>query len=148
MRILLRPGAAPRSESSVSSEEHEAGLRTHMLVAVGSCRFTLVAAYGFGEFFAQGTPSRARRPDANRRSDRDGDRLPRRRSHHPPGFQRARADDGGNAVGGRRGRSCDGRRQYFDAVVTTIVVIIALGPVRVLARRVLRHESEGERDDA
>src|SRR5688572_8381588 len=28
--------------------EQAAGLRTHMLVAVGACLFTLVSAYGFG----------------------------------------------------------------------------------------------------
>jgi putative Mg2+ transporter-C (MgtC) family protein len=39
--------------------EHAAGLRTHMLVAVGACLFTLVGAYGF-EGFADGAgdPSR------------------------------------------------------------------------------------------
>src|SRR3954464_1556115 len=30
--------------------EREAGLRTHMLVAVGSALFTLVSAYGFRDF--------------------------------------------------------------------------------------------------
>ena len=32
-------------------DEKAAGLRTHMLVAVGSALFTLVGAYGFGAFF-------------------------------------------------------------------------------------------------
>ena len=31
--------------------DHEAGLRTHLLVAVGSSLFTIVSAYGFAEFF-------------------------------------------------------------------------------------------------
>ncbi len=30
--------------------EREAGFRTHLLVSVGSCLFTLVSAYGFSEF--------------------------------------------------------------------------------------------------
>lgn len=36
--------------------EQAAGLRTHMLVAIGACLFTLVSAYGF-EGFTDGTPS-------------------------------------------------------------------------------------------
>ena len=34
--------------------EREAGLRTHMLVAVGSALFTIVSAYGFHEFLTRG----------------------------------------------------------------------------------------------
>jgi putative Mg2+ transporter-C (MgtC) family protein len=34
--------------------EREAGLRTHLLVAVGSCLFTLASAYGFNEFLVNG----------------------------------------------------------------------------------------------
>jgi putative Mg2+ transporter-C (MgtC) family protein len=34
--------------------EREAGLRTHMLVAVGSALFTIVSAYGFREFLVNG----------------------------------------------------------------------------------------------
>jgi putative Mg2+ transporter-C (MgtC) family protein len=35
-------------------DEKAAGLRTHMLVALGSALFTLVSAYGFSEFFGHG----------------------------------------------------------------------------------------------
>src|SRR5690242_13183673 len=35
--------------------EREAGLRTHMLVSVGSALFTLNSAYGFHDFLASGT---------------------------------------------------------------------------------------------
>jgi putative Mg2+ transporter-C (MgtC) family protein len=38
--------------------EQAAGLRTHMLVAVGSCLFTLVSAFGFESFAASSDPSR------------------------------------------------------------------------------------------
>jgi len=34
--------------------EREAGLRTHLLVSVGSCLFTLASAYGFNEFLVNG----------------------------------------------------------------------------------------------
>jgi putative Mg2+ transporter-C (MgtC) family protein len=36
--------------------EREAGLRTHLLVSVGSALFTIVSAYGFHEFLASGDP--------------------------------------------------------------------------------------------
>jgi putative Mg2+ transporter-C (MgtC) family protein len=35
-----------------------AGLRTHMLVGVGSALFTLISAYGFNEFLVRADPSR------------------------------------------------------------------------------------------
>jgi putative Mg2+ transporter-C (MgtC) family protein len=38
-------------------EEKAAGLRTHMLVSVGSALFTIVGAYGFQEFFTSGSVS-------------------------------------------------------------------------------------------
>jgi putative Mg2+ transporter-C (MgtC) family protein len=34
--------------------DREAGLRTHMLVSLGSCLFTIVSAYGFHAFLAHG----------------------------------------------------------------------------------------------
>jgi putative Mg2+ transporter-C (MgtC) family protein len=35
--------------------EREAGIRTHLLVSLGSCLFTIVSAYGFHEFLVSGT---------------------------------------------------------------------------------------------
>ena len=35
-------------------DEKAAGLRTHMLVALGSALFTLISAYGFSSFFGHG----------------------------------------------------------------------------------------------
>jgi putative Mg2+ transporter-C (MgtC) family protein len=37
--------------------DREAGLRTHMLVCLGSAVFTIVSAYGFHEFLSSGNPS-------------------------------------------------------------------------------------------
>jgi putative Mg2+ transporter-C (MgtC) family protein len=36
--------------------EREAGLRTHLLVSLGSALFTIVGAYGFHEFLSSGAP--------------------------------------------------------------------------------------------
>jgi putative Mg2+ transporter-C (MgtC) family protein len=38
--------------------EREAGVRTHLLVALGSCLFTIVGAYGFHEFGTKVDPTR------------------------------------------------------------------------------------------
>ena len=46
-------GAAVGVEREV--REREAGIRTHLLVSLGSCLFTIVSAYGFHEFLVGGT---------------------------------------------------------------------------------------------
>jgi putative Mg2+ transporter-C (MgtC) family protein len=55
---LLRVAVAAALGGAVGLErelrEREAGFRTHMLVAVGSALFTLVSAYGFREFLTGG----------------------------------------------------------------------------------------------
>jgi putative Mg2+ transporter-C (MgtC) family protein len=64
--VLLRLAVAAALGASIGLErelrERAAGLRTHLLVAVGSCMFTLVSAYAWGSFtFGHGTsfdPSR------------------------------------------------------------------------------------------
>ena len=52
--VLLRLSVAAGLGAAVGIEreirEREAGIRTHLLVAVGSALFTLVSAYGFHDF--------------------------------------------------------------------------------------------------
>jgi putative Mg2+ transporter-C (MgtC) family protein len=56
--VLVRLAVAAGLGGAVGLErelrEREAGFRTHMLVAVGSALFTLVSAYGFREFLVNG----------------------------------------------------------------------------------------------
>ena len=58
VEILVRVSLAGALGGAVGLErelrEREAGFRTHMLVAVGSALFTLVSAYGFREFLTSG----------------------------------------------------------------------------------------------
>jgi putative Mg2+ transporter-C (MgtC) family protein len=60
--VLLRltVAAAPGGALAVERElrERQAGLRTHLLVCVGSALFTLVSAYGFTDFGARVDPTR------------------------------------------------------------------------------------------
>ena len=59
---LARLAVAAALGSAVGIErelrEREAGVRTHLLVALGSCLFTLVGAYGFSDFGARFDPTR------------------------------------------------------------------------------------------
>ena len=89
--------------------DHEAGFRTHLLVSLGACVFTLVSAYAWTDWTFS-TPSRRLRPDAHRGADRDRGRLPRRRRDHRPRHLRPRADDGGDPVDRRRDRDGRGHR--------------------------------------
>ena len=56
--VLLRLAVAAGLGGAIGLErelrDREAGLRTHMLVSVGSALFTIVSAYGFREFLVHG----------------------------------------------------------------------------------------------
>src|SRR5689334_2181823 len=56
--LLLRLGLAVLLGAVIGAErelrEREAGLRTHMLVALGSALFTVISAYGFRELLDAG----------------------------------------------------------------------------------------------
>jgi putative Mg2+ transporter-C (MgtC) family protein len=55
---LLRLAVAAGLGAAIGVErevrEREAGIRTHLLVSLGSCLFTVVSAYGFHEFLSGG----------------------------------------------------------------------------------------------
>ncbi len=56
--VLLRLSVAAGLGAAIGLEreyrEREAGVRTHLLVALGAALFTIVSAYGFSDFFADG----------------------------------------------------------------------------------------------
>jgi putative Mg2+ transporter-C (MgtC) family protein len=58
--VLLRLTVAALLGGAIGMErelrERQAGLRTHLVVSVGSALFTLVSAYGFHEFLVDGGP--------------------------------------------------------------------------------------------
>ena len=69
--VLLRLALAAALGGAIGFErelrEREAGLRTHLLVAVGSALFTIVSAYGFHDFLDRGRTSCAPTRRASRR---------------------------------------------------------------------------------
>jgi len=142
LRITLAAGLGAAVGLERELREHEAGLRTHMLVAVGSALFTLVSAYGFGEFFAQTGPVVPVDPTRIAAQIVTG-----------IGFLGAGAiiRQGMNVRGlttaatlwavAAIGLAC-GAGYYSGAVATTVVVLVALWPVKILARRILDRESD------
>jgi putative Mg2+ transporter-C (MgtC) family protein len=116
--------------------EREAGLRTHLLVALGSALFTIVGAYGFHDFLASG------------RSVVDPTRIAAqivtgigflgagaiiRQGFSVRGLTTAATLWVVAAVG-----LASGAGYYSAAVITTALVLIALYPLRIIAYRILR----------
>lgn len=136
--VLLRVGLAGVLGGAIGAErelrERGAGLRTHMLVAVGSALFTVVSAYGFGDFNF---------------STREG-------LVFDPTRIAAQIVTGIGFLGAgaiiRQGLSvrglttaatlwvvaaiglASGAGYYSAAVITTVLVLLALWPLRILAR--------------
>ncbi len=141
--ILLRLSVAALLGGAVGLErelrERQAGLRTHLLVSVGSALFTLVSAYGFHDFLTSG--------DAVVRMD--------------PTRIAAQIVSGIGFLGAgaiiRQGLSvrglttaatlwlvaaigmAAGAGYYTAALIATAGAIVTLGPLRTIAFRMLRH---------
>ena len=54
LRLLLAAGLGCAIGIEREVRDREAGIRTHLLVALGSCLFTIISAYGFHSFLASG----------------------------------------------------------------------------------------------
>ncbi len=123
--------------------EHEAGLRTHMLVAVGSALFTLVSAYGFSEFFAAQEGNRFVPIDPTRIAAQIvtgigflGAGAIIRQGPRVRGLTTAATLWAVAAIG----LAC-GAGYYSGAIATTVVVLVALWPVRIMWRYLVGHRA-------
>jgi putative Mg2+ transporter-C (MgtC) family protein len=123
--------------------EHEAGLRTHMLVAVGSALFTLVSAYGFSEFFAAQEGNRFVPIDPTRIAAQIvtgigflGAGAIIRQGPRVRGLTTAATLWAVAAIG-----LAAGAGYYSGAIATTVVVLVALWPVRIIWRYLLGHRA-------
>jgi putative Mg2+ transporter-C (MgtC) family protein len=117
--------------------EREAGLRTHLLVALGSALFTIVGAYGFHAFLASGES--VVRADPTRIAAQIvtgigflGAGAIIRQGLSVRGLTTAATLWVVAAVG-----LAAGAGYYSAAVITTALVLIALYPLRILAYRIL-----------
>ena len=139
--VVVRLAVAAGLGAAVGFErelrDREAGMRTHLLVALGSCLFTLVSAYGFHEFLASG--------DAVVRAD--------------PARIAAQIVTGIGFLGAgaiiREGLSVRGLTTagslwvvaaigmavgagfYWAGAVTTALTLFALGPLRILGHQII-----------
>jgi putative Mg2+ transporter-C (MgtC) family protein len=118
--------------------EREAGLRTHLLVALGSAVYTIVGAYGFHAFLDSGQS--VVRADPTRIAAQIvtgigflGAGAIIRQGLSVRGLTTAATLWVVAAVG-----LAAGAGYYSAAVITTAVVLVALWPLRVIAYRILR----------
>ena len=108
LRLLVAAGLGGAIGLERELRDHEAGFRTHLLVSLGACVFTLVSAYAWTDWTFSQRSGVVFDPTRIAAQIVTGDRLPRRRRDHRPRHLRPRPDDRGDALG--RGRDRDGRR--------------------------------------
>jgi putative Mg2+ transporter-C (MgtC) family protein len=141
--VLLRLAVAAALGGAVGLErelrEREAGLRTHLLVCVGSALFTIVSAYGFREFLVNG--GSVVRADPTRIAAQIvsgigflGAGAIIRQGLSIRGLTTAATLWLVAAIG-----MAAGAGYYSGAVIATVGALISLGPLRVLAYRIVRH---------
>lgn len=117
--------------------ERAAGLRTHMLVGVGSALFTLISAYGFNEFLVGG--SNVVRADPSRIAAQIvtgigflGAGAIIRQGFSVRGLTTAATLWVVAAIG-----MASGAGYFSAAVITTALVLFSLWPLRIFAFRVM-----------
>jgi putative Mg2+ transporter-C (MgtC) family protein len=133
---LLRVAVAAGLGGAVGVErelrEREAGFRTHLLVSVGSCLFTLVSAYGFSEFASRSVdPTRIAAQIVTGIGFLGAGAIIRQ-GFAVRGLTTAATLWIVAAIG-----MASGAGYYSAAVITTALVLVTLWPLRILAFRVM-----------
>jgi putative Mg2+ transporter-C (MgtC) family protein len=147
---MLRVLAAAALGGAVGLErelrEREAGFRTHMLVSVGSALFTIVSAYGFREFLTSGDA--VIRADPTRIAAQIvtgigflGAGAIIRQGFSIRGLTTAATLWVSAAIG-----IAAGAGYWSGAVITTVLTIFALWPLRIMAIHVFERVRPEERD--
>jgi putative Mg2+ transporter-C (MgtC) family protein len=146
--LVLRVALASVLGGAIGAErelrERGAGLRTHMLVSVGAALFTLVSAYGFSDF--EYSTARGITLDPTRIAAQVvtgigflGAGAIIRQGLSVRGLTTAATLWVVAAIG-----LASGAGFYSAAIVTTAVVLLALGPVRTVARQAYARVREEE----
>jgi putative Mg2+ transporter-C (MgtC) family protein len=146
--VLLRVVLAGALGGAVGAErelrEREAGLRTHMLVAVGAALFTIVSAYAWSDFsFSQRggitfDPTRIAAQIVTGIGFLGAGAIIRQ-GLSVRGLTTAASLWVVAAIG-----MASGAGYYSAAVITTVVVLISLWPLRILAHRMFERIRPGE----
>jgi putative Mg2+ transporter-C (MgtC) family protein len=140
--VLLRLALAAVLGGAVGFErelrDREAGLRTHLLVSVGSALFTIVSAYGFRDFLTGNEP--VIRADPTRIAAQIvtgigflGAGAIIRQGLSVRGLTTAATLWVVAAIGLTAGAG-----YYSAAVITTVLALVTLWPLRLMAHRVTR----------
>ena len=144
--VLLRLALAAVLAGAIGIEreirEREAGLRTHMLVALGSALFTITSAYGFRDFLVQG--GSVVQADPTRIAAQIvtgigflGAGAIIRQGVAVRGLTTAATLWAAAAIG-----LAAGAGYYSAAVMTTIVAIVLLWPLRIVTRHYFERPHE------
>jgi len=144
LRVVLAGvlGGAIGAEREV--REREAGLRTHMLVAIGAALFTLVSAYAWGDFhFSQQSgitydPTRIAAQIVTGIGFLGAGAIIRQ-GLSVRGLTTAASLWVVAAIG-----IAAGAGYYSAAVITTVVVLVSLWPLRIVVQRVFMRSRPGE----
>jgi putative Mg2+ transporter-C (MgtC) family protein len=136
-RVVVAAGLGGAVGLERELREREAGFRTHLLVSVGSCLFTLVSAYGFNEFLAGG--GNVVRTDPTRIAAQIvtgvgflGAGAIIRQGFSVRGLTTAATLWVVAAIG-----MASGAGYFSAAVITTALVLFSLWPLRIFAFRVM-----------
>jgi putative Mg2+ transporter-C (MgtC) family protein len=139
LRVVVAAGLGGAVGLERELREREAGFRTHLLVSVGSCLFTIVSAYGFHEFLVGG--GNVVRADPTRIAAQVvtgigflGAGAIIRQGFSVRGLTTAATLWVVAAIG-----MASGAGYYSAAVITTALVLFSLWPLRLIAFRVTRH---------
>jgi putative Mg2+ transporter-C (MgtC) family protein len=146
LRVVVAAGLGGAVGLERELREREAGFRTHLLVSVGSCLFTLVSAYGFHEFLVGG--GNIVRTDPTRIAAQIvtgvgflGAGAIIRQGFSVRGLTTAATLWVVAAIG-----MASGAGYYSAAVITTALVLFSLWPLRIISFRVMsRYRPETDR---
>ena len=137
LRVVVAAGLGGVVGLERELRDREAGFRTHLLVSVGSCLFTLVSAYGFHEFLVGG--GNIVRTDPTRIAAQIvtgvgflGAGAIIRQGFSVRGLTTAATLWVVAAIG-----MASGAGYYSAAVITTALVLFSLWPLRIIAFRTM-----------
>jgi putative Mg2+ transporter-C (MgtC) family protein len=149
--VLLRLAVAALLGGAIGVErelrEREAGLRTHMLVALGAALFTVVSAFGFADVLRESDPNVVARLDPSRIAAQVvsgigflGAGAIIRQGLSVRGLTTAASLWIVAAIG-----MAAGAGMYAAATIGTVIVLFSLGPLRILAYRTIERFRPEER---
>ena len=144
IRVVLAGARGGASGAEREIREREAGLRTHMLVAVGAALFTIVSAYAWADFefsTANGITFDPTRIAAQIVTGIGflGAGAIIRQGLSIRGLTTAASLWVVAAIG-----MASGAGYYSAAVITTVVVLFSLWPLRIVAHRIFERIRPGE----